>query len=337
VKLDARDFADLARDASRIRAVLLHGPDTGLVRERGEALARSVAGSLDDPFRFVELTRPDPGTLALEASALSFTGGRRVLRIRDAQDSLATALAAACRDGDGALIILEAGELPARSKLRAWAEKEPHAASLACYAEDGAALKTTLRGLFEAAQVAVAPDALDWLVQHAGSDRGILRAEVEKLALFAGDDRRIDIETAQRVAGDQADLSVEDALFAATRGAAAEADRAAATALSEGASAVGLIRSAHGHMDRLARLAAARDAGAGAGAAVKALRPPVFFRRERAMLEAAEIWRPPAIAAVQLALREAEMQCKRTGLPAEAIAHAAILAIARRAARLRGR
>jgi hypothetical protein len=55
------------------------------------------------------------------------------------------------------------------------------------------------------------------------------------------------------------------------------------------------------------------------------------------MLEAAEIWRPPAIAAVQLALREAEMQCKRTGLPAEAIAHAAILAIARRAARLRGR
>jgi hypothetical protein len=55
------------------------------------------------------------------------------------------------------------------------------------------------------------------------------------------------------------------------------------------------------------------------------------------MLDAAEIWRPGAITAVQLALREAEMQCKRTGLPAEAIAHAAVLAIARRAARLKGR
>ncbi len=337
MKLDGRDFAGLARDPSRVRAVLLHGPDAGLVRERGEALARAVAGSLDDPFRCVELTRPDPGTLALEASSLSFSGGRRVVRIREATDTLAAALAPACRDREGSLIILEAGELQARSKLRSWAEKEPLAASLACYPEEGAALKTTLRGLFEAEHVTVAPDALDWMVQHAGADRGVVRSEVEKLALFAGEGGRVDIETAQTVAGDQADLSIEDALFAATRGAAAEADRAAAAALSEGASAVGLIRAAHGHMDRLARLAAAREAGASASEAVKALRPPVFFRRERAMLDAAEIWRPGAITAVQLALREAEMQCKRTGLPAEAIAHAAVLAIARRAARLKGR
>ncbi len=338
MKLDGRDFAGLLRDSSRLRAVLLHGPDAGLVRERGEQLARAAAaGALDDPFRFIELTRPDPGTLALEATALSFSGGRRILRVRDATDTLATALGAACRDREGSLIILEAGELPARAKLRGWAEKEPLAASLACYAEEGAALKTTLRGLFEAEHVAVAPDALDWLVRHAGSDRGIVRSEVEKLALFAGDGGRIDMATAQLVAGDQAELSVEDALFAATRGATAEADRAAAIALAEGASAVGLIRAAHGHMDRLARVAAARDAGAAAGEAIKALRPPVFFRRERAMLEAAEIWRSAAIASQQLALREAEMQCKRTGLPAEAIAHAAVLAIARRAVRLQGR
>ncbi|MBW4021736.1 MAG: DNA polymerase III subunit delta [Proteobacteria bacterium] len=335
MKLDGRDYAGLLRDATRLRAVLLYGPDAGLVRERGEALARAAAGALDDPFRFVELTRPDPGTLSLEATSLSFSGGRRVVRVREAADGLAAVLADACRDRDGSLIILEAGELQARSKLRAWAEKEPLAGALACYAEEGAALKATLRGLFETEQVTIAPDALDWLAQHAGSDRGIVRSEVEKLALFAGEDGRIDMEAVQQVAGDQADLSVDDALFAATRGAVAEADRAAATALAEGASAVGLIRSAHGHMDRLARVAAARDAGASAGEAVKALRPPVFFRRERAMLEAAGVWRSAAITAQQLALREAEMQCKRTGLPAEAVAHAAILAIARRAARLK--
>jgi DNA polymerase III subunit delta len=337
LKLDGRDFAGLLRDTSRLRAVLLHGPDAGLVRERGEQLARAAAGSLDDPFRFIELTRPDPGTLALEASALSFTGGRRVLRIRDASDALAPAVGAACRDREGSLIILEAGELPPRSKLRGWAEKDQLAAALACYAEEGAALKTTLRGLFDVEHVAIAPDALDWLAQHAGSDRGMLRSEVEKLALFAGEGGRIDVEAVQRVAGDQAELSVDDALFAATRGATAEADRAAAIALAEGASAVGLIRAAHGHMDRLARVAAARDAGAAVGDAVKALRPPVFFRRERAMLEAAAIWHSTAIASQQLALREAEMQCKRTALPAEAIAHAAVLAIARRAVRLKSR
>jgi DNA polymerase-3 subunit delta len=335
VKLDARDFTSLTKDASRLRAVLIYGPDAGLVRERGETLARAVAGALDDPFRFTELTKPDAGTLALEASALSFSGGRRVVRVRDAADTLTPTLTTACRDPEGSLIILEAGELTPRSKLRAWAEKETRAGALACYAEEGAALKTTLRGLFEAEKLSVAPEAVDWLVQHAGSDRGMIRSEVEKLALYAGEGGTVDLDAVRQIASDQADLSIEDALFAAARGAVAEADRATAAALAEGASAVGLVRAAHMHMDKLARLAAARETGVSAQEAVKALRPPVFFRRERAMIEAADIWRIPAVSAVQLALREAEMQCKRTGMPAEAIAHGAILAIARRAARLK--
>ncbi|MCB8875511.1 DNA polymerase III subunit delta [Acidisoma silvae] len=337
MKLDARDFTALCKDAGRLRAVVIYGPDAGLVRERGETLARAVAGGLDDPFRFTELTKPDTGTLALEATAMSFTGGRRVVRVREAGDTLAATLTAACKDAEGSLIILEAGELTPRSKLRAWAEKDARAGALACYAEEGAALKSTLRGLFEGEKVAVATDALDWLVQHAGADRGVIRAEVEKLALLVGEGGTVDLDAVQMVAGDQADLSIEDALFAAARGAVAEADRATAAALAEGASAVGLIRAAHGHMDKLARIASARDMGLSAQDAVKALRPPVFFRRERAMLDAAELWRGPAVAAIQLALRDAEMQCKRTGLPAEAIAHAAMLAIARRAARMKGR
>ncbi|MCB8880835.1 DNA polymerase III subunit delta [Acidisoma cellulosilytica] len=337
MKLDARDFTGLCKDAGRLRAILIYGPDAGLVRERGETLARAVAGALDDPFRFTELTKPDAGTLALEATALSFTGGRRVVRVREAGDTLTATLTATCKDAEGSLIILEAGELTPRSKLRSWAEKDARAGALACYAEEGAALKTTLRSLFESEKVAVANDALDWLVQHAGADRGMVRAEVEKLSLLVGEGGTVDLDAVQLVAGDQADLSIEDALFAATRGAVAEADRATAAALAEGASAVGLIRAAHGHMDKLARIAAARETGLSAQDAVKALRPPIFFRRERAMLDAAELWRAAAISVIQLALRDAEMQCKRTGLPAEAIAHAAVLAIARRAARLKNR
>ncbi len=147
----------------------------------------------------------------------------------------------------------------------------------------------------------------------------------------------MDLDTVRLIAGDQADLSVEDALFAARAARWRRQTVHCGRSSREGASAVGLVRAAHVHMDKLARVAAAREAGLSAQDAVKALRPPVFFRRERAMIEAADIWRMPALSAVQLALREAEMQCKRTGMPAEAIAHAAIIAIARRAARLKGR
>src|SRR5690348_11799350 len=42
-----------------IRAVLVYGPDSGLVRERAEALVKAAAGSLDDPFRTREVTLAD--------------------------------------------------------------------------------------------------------------------------------------------------------------------------------------------------------------------------------------------------------------------------------------
>ncbi len=37
------------------RAILVYGPNAGLVRERADALARHVVDRLDDPFRVTEL------------------------------------------------------------------------------------------------------------------------------------------------------------------------------------------------------------------------------------------------------------------------------------------
>ncbi len=68
--------------------VLIFGPDSGLVAERGLTLARSVTGALSDPFRFAELHSPDAATLLSEATAASLTGGRRVVRVREAQETL---------------------------------------------------------------------------------------------------------------------------------------------------------------------------------------------------------------------------------------------------------
>ena len=57
------------------------------------ALVRSVAGSLDDPFLVAELGREDAGTLVDEANSLPLTGGRRVVRLREATDAVADRVA----------------------------------------------------------------------------------------------------------------------------------------------------------------------------------------------------------------------------------------------------
>ncbi len=76
-----------------IRAVLIYGPDSGLVRERATLLTKAIVEDPLDPFLVVEFTgaalRSDPALLADEAAAIALMGGRRVVRFRDVPDSLA--------------------------------------------------------------------------------------------------------------------------------------------------------------------------------------------------------------------------------------------------------
>src|SRR5215208_4654710 len=97
-------------------AVLVYGPDQGLVRERAAAVARTVLADLNHPFRVTELDdstlESDPARLWDEAAALSMTGGRRVVRVRSANNGLAGTFEKflSAPPGD-ALIVVEAGEL----------------------------------------------------------------------------------------------------------------------------------------------------------------------------------------------------------------------------------
>src|SRR6266481_73938 len=116
----ARVAAFLRRPDREIRAVLLYGPDAGLVSERADAVARTVCPDLKDPFRVTDLSgavlAADPGRLADEAAQMSLIGGRRVVRLRDAVDRLSGLFAgfldtAPC----DAFIVAEAGDLPGSS------------------------------------------------------------------------------------------------------------------------------------------------------------------------------------------------------------------------------
>ena len=118
-----------------------------------------------------------------------------------------------------------------------------------------------------------------WLSDQLGADRVSTRGEAEKLALYAGPGGRVDLDAAMACVGDLAGLSLDDALFAATEGDVARADRALELALAEGATPVGVLRAGLMHLQRLHRVRLAVDEGLSAADAVKGARPPVFFRR----------------------------------------------------------
>ncbi len=325
------------------RAVLLHGEDEGLIRERAAALARRLLGSLDDPFRYVELAREEAARIPEEMAALSLTGGRRVVRLREAGDGAAGAVAAALAGPGEALLILEGPGLTGRSRLVTQLTKAADAAVLGCYAEEGRALADTIGAILGAHQVRAAPDALAFLAAQLGADRAVTRAEVEKLALYAGEAGRVTLADAEAVVGEASGLSLDDAIHAAAEGDPETADRALTRAMAEGANPVQVVRAALPLFQRLARAALGmREAGKSEGGqsaaeAVRAIRPPVFFKRERQLVRALERWSAPALEAACTALWETEREIKRTGAPAETLVRQRLLGLARRPAPRVGR
>lgn len=332
----ARVEAFLRRPDPDTRAVLLYGPDAGLVRERAETVARTICPDLRDPFRVADLAAAavagDPARLADEAAQIGLMGGRRVIRVRECGDALAPLFARFLADsvGDG-LVVAEAGDLPARSALRRVFDDSPRAAAIGCYPDSARDLAAVIRDAFAAHRIGVSRDALDFLLAHLGGDRLLTRAELEKLTLYAGDGGHIELDDARAVIADSAALSLDDALCAAAEGDAAALERALARVFQEGESPVSVVRALLRHLQRLHLLTARIAAGASAEAAIRAARPPIFFKDQDSCRRQLGRWSEARLKRALDGVAEAEFRMKLTGLPAEAICRAAMLAVAREA------
>ncbi len=336
MKVEARRVAGFLEAPGGCRAVLLHGEDAGLIRHRADRLTVAAGGSLDDPFCVAVLERDGHGRLEEEALALSLTGGRRVVRVREVGEGVLAVLRRVLAAKGEALLVLEAPGL-GRGKLRSFVEAAPEAAAIACHPEEGAALERTIRDLLHEQEVTLEPGAAEWLSGHLGSDRVALRGEIEKLALYAGPGGVATLEAAQACIGDTVSLQLEDALFAATAGDLAALDRTLERALAEGVNAIAVIRPALSHLQRLhqARLLVAD--GMAPEDAARSARPPVFFRRVPAFTRALSTWTPAQLQRAIDETRLVEQACKTTGARMDALCRRFLSVLARQAVQARRR
>jgi len=332
LKLDAQRIPAFLREPGAARVVLLHGEDAGMVRHRADALTQAVVGQRDDPFRVAWLPREDHSRLVEEASAISMMGGRRVIRVREAGDSLAQTVKQVAEAAGDSLIVLEAAAMPGRSKLRALVEAMANGASIACYPEEGRALQDAIEGALTAAGVRLEAEALRWLVEHMGSDRGSTRGEMEKLILYAGADRRLDLDAVRACVGDLAAASFDDAIYAALAGDVALADVSAERTLAEGMAPVAFTRGVLAHLGKLHLARGHMAAGLSAADATRALRPPVFFKRVAAFTQALNLWSPRKLVQAMDEVRRVELACKQTGALDGLLVRRMLLGLARQGA-----
>ncbi|MDI2091548.1 DNA polymerase III subunit delta [Commensalibacter oyaizuii] len=338
MKIDTRNLIGTLQGPIKFRVFLLYGENTGLVRERAAFMVRKVAGRLDDPFLVCVLDKDEHFRLLEEATALSLMGGQRAVWVREGGDTLTKPLEEFCAlypknaidpATFDSVVIIEASNLSPRSSLRILAEKHPLIASVPCYAETGRSLEETIRYLL--GKKHIASEAFRYLLSVLGTDRALIRNEIEKLLLYVGQENTITLDDVQQAIGDGGEYSPEDIVYAAMCGQIVVADRAFDRAMKEGMAMIALVRSLLYFVDRLLQARFMVENSIPAKTAISKLNPPVFFKRTESFLKALDIWHVNRLFALLRYVQKLEQLCKQTAVPVELLCQHFILTLAQHA------
>ncbi|WP_395445174.1 DNA polymerase III subunit delta [Caulobacter sp. UC70_42] len=336
----------LREPAPDIRAVVIYGKDRGVVRDRANALAKRVVPRPDDPFDTAMLTDgdldADPAKLEDELSAMSLMGGRRLVRLRLAGEKAGPdkqAAEALTRHVEGqlnpdAFFLVEAGALGRDSQLRKVGEKASGCAVIPCYEDEAGDLARLTRDTLANDKVGLNSEALDLFVSRLPKERGVARAEIERLALYLGPNSGVTATAADLTdfLGVEPEASLSDAAADAFGGKAGPAQQALRRAAAEGEGGPAAVRAMGYYLGRLRRVLTLHKNGVDLQAAAKAA--GVFWKQEREFLRQARAWNLEAILEIQGEILNADRACKTSGSPDQLISERLALMIAGRARRL---
>jgi DNA polymerase-3 subunit delta len=334
----------LAGPGPEMRAAVIHGRDMGVVRERGAKLAATVTERPADPFDAALLTdqdlAADSARLEGELAAISMLGGRRLVRLRLANEGLERAVSEALGRhlaGDlnpEAFFIVEAGVLRRDGPLLKLALASPGCGVIACYEDEQGDLARMTREALSAEGLALDLPALQAFTARLPHDRGVARREIERLVLFLGPGRRSParLDELDAFFGVEPDTSLADAALHAFGGRLAAAQAELHRAALEGEMGVPVVRALGTHALRLRRASALRAGGAEAQAAAKSV--GVFWKIEREFVRQSGAWTEAALATAQSAILVTDAACKASGAPDRLLAEHLAFEIAAQARRL---
>jgi DNA polymerase-3 subunit delta len=315
------------------RAVLVYGPDAGLVAERATALAQVFARRGQGQTEIVRLDDrdlgEDPARLEVELRTAPMFAAQSVIRVTAGPKLDATYLKALLATEFDNPLIVEAGNLRPDSGLRRLFESHKSAAALPCYGDDRA-----LAGLIDAelaaAGLSIDRETRDYLMTRLGADQALSRSEVVKLALYAQGAGRVSHEDIEAIVGDAAETALENFVYAASGGdakaALSELQRLAAAGTDQSAALSALGR----HFIQLHRVASAMSSGASLEQSVKSLRPRPHFKREPLFLAHCKRWGTARLARALPLIQEAVRRTRRSPELEGAFAERLVLTITSR-------
>ena len=310
--------------------LLFYGNDGGSVREQAASVIHSALGADTNPFRLTRLTREEHGRLREEAASMALGGGRKVVHVREAADGLAGMVEKLSLASADILLVLEAGDLPARSKLRLMAERRSDWGAVSCAGASAGQVTAEIAAVLAKSRLSATRDALVFLSQELAGDSITRRSELEKLALYNAGAAMVDLKTAQLCCSLSADTSIGAAATAALAGKVDLCDALLNDLGQESTTGAGLLAVLGMQVQRMLKVRLLIDSGMTPDDACRELLPPLYPRQAAGLLRDIRGWRATALEGVSRAIRDADRACKRAASPDFTIASRLLMLIASR-------
>ncbi len=327
MRFDDRRLDELIRRIATFRAVVVHGTDAALVNERSNAIL-GAAGPRP-VWGIVDLDGSDHARALEVIESPMLDGQPPIVRLRGATDAATSSIQNVLDHSAWGLLLVSAGDLPARSRLRLLAEQHEKAAGMLCRNEDPRGVATRLDRILAEMGVKIEPDARQFVLD-ASAAGGMTAHDSEKVGLFAGSGRTVRLADVQALDRESKHGGLDELLVAVSAGDLAAVDELTVTLLNDGVSPATILRGLLGHFTRIRACRELVDDGASVEQAIAALRPPVFSTRAATLRQGVMGWRLSTLEQACLELWRADMRCRTSSLPAAAICLDVVFGLARR-------
>jgi len=310
-----------------IWAALAFSDDEGIASDAGQTLIAAWAGKhahadvtlLDD-----DAVRKDPALLFDALEAVSLLGDPRIVRVRTSGDKIAGLLIEAIEAADkkpgrfSANLLIEAGTLARKSRLRVAAEGASRTACLQLFADESADIGQRVTQVLKEAGVTIETDALQLFVGDLPGHRMAANSEIEKLALYArGLERPVNVQDIRALCATEFEQTLSTAISATLDGHPAAANAAFDKLAMAGTAGISVLRSLQFEVRRMLDAHVRIEEGQ-ANPNMK-LRPPVWQSEWPAYRARLGKWPVRRLTRVLERIYDAEAQAKRAGGSADAV------------------
>jgi DNA polymerase III subunit delta len=327
----------VARPPADTKFFLIHGSDSGLVRERARKLLRGLVEDPADPFQLIELdgdeVASDSLRLADEANTIPLFGGRAV-HVELGAKNILPALEPLFATAPECAVVIEAGALKRDHALRKFFEKERGAASIECAPDTSADVQRLINEELKQAGLALDDDARETLIALLGEDRLSTRAEIGKVILAAHGRGRITLEDVETLVCDASVTAHDDAVLQAFSGELDSVPGAFERLMVTGGEPSVMLAAALRYAVALHRARLAIDSGQPPDQALSLVfRSGIGFGRRGLIEKHLRAWSRDKLFRVIRALADLVGRTRREQRIAEALAERALLSIAEGAKR----